>query len=96
MTILDILNKLDLLSPVKIIFNDKSSHSTVELYNDYDSTVEIEPGVYGELEPPQKAVPKRLEATLEDYDIIITSFEVFIVDNHHSAVELYGCKVRRL
>lgn len=37
----DIIRALNDLSPIKIILNDEV------IYNDYDSKVEIEPGVYG-------------------------------------------------
>ena len=87
--ILEFLEDLRSFSPVKICFND------FELYNDYDSKIEIEPGVFGEIEPYMIAVPQRLKTTLDNYDVFVTGFDLRVVDHHHSIVYLYGEKVKK-
>lgn len=68
-------------SPVKIIFNG------VVLYNDYDSDVEVEEGVYGEVLPPSNVIPSRLW-NFEKY--VVTTLNIEIVDFHHSVVTILG------
>ena len=71
----------DSFCPVKIIFND------MVLYNDYDSEVEIEDGLYGEIMPPLAVIPERIR----DFEnSIVTSINIEIVDFHHSIVTMYG------
>jgi hypothetical protein len=90
MPILDVLKALEGFYPIKICFND------IVLYNDYDSTPEIEPGVFlGEVEPYLIAVPKRLKSALDNYDVFVTRFEVLPIQSHHSLVYLYGQKIRK-
>ena len=84
--ILEVLDTLSGFCPVKICFND-----TV-LYNDYDSTEEIEPGVVGELEPYMIAVPMRLKTALDKYNIYVDRIDIRIVHYHHSVIYLYGEK----
>ena len=87
--ILEVLDNIGVFSPIKICFNG------FELYNDFDSDKEIEPGVFGELEPYMIAVPKRLKTALDNYDILVTKFEVLIVHQHHSLIYLYGEKIKK-
>lgn len=87
--ILEVLDKLQVFNPVKIVFNN------FEFYNDYDSTEEIEPGVYGELLPPMSVVPERLKTALDSYDVYVNKLDIRIVHHHHSIVYLYGKKVLR-
>ena len=87
--ILEVLEDLRVFNPIKICFNDK------ELYNDWDSTTEIEPGVIGEVEPYLSVVPKRLKTALDKYDVLVTKFEVLIVEFHHSIVYMYGEKIQK-
>jgi hypothetical protein len=87
--ILEVLDRLQTFSPIKICFND------FELYNDYDSNKEIEPGVFGEIEYPMIAIPKRLKSALDSYDIYVTRLEIVIVQHHHSIVYMYGEKIKK-
>ena len=87
--ILEVLEDLREFSPIKICFNG------FELYNDYDSTTEIEPGVFGEHEPYMIAVPMRLKTALDKYDVYVSRVEIIIEHHHHSIVYLYGEKVLR-
>ena len=87
--ILEVLEDIQAFNPVKIVFND------FELYNDYDSNVEIEQGVFGEVEPPMIAVPKRLKSALDNYDVWVTKLEILIVHHHHSLIYLYGEKIKK-
>ena len=85
--ILEVLEDLRRFSPIKICFND------LELYNDYDSTKELEPGVFGEHLPPMMVVPQRLTSMFENYDVYVTKIDIRIEDYDHSIVYLYGEKV---
>ena len=67
--------------PVKIIFND------MILYNDYDSEVEIEDGLYGEVTTPLDATPHRIRKFSKS---IVTSINIEIVDFHHSIITMHG------
>jgi hypothetical protein len=87
--ILEVLNKLDVFNPVKIMFNG------FELYNDYDSNIEVEPEVFGEILPPMLVIPQRLNDTFNNYDIWISSFDLRIVQHHHCIIYLYGEKVEK-
>ena len=88
-SIITTLNNIVAFCPVKICFNGK------ELYNDYDSTVEIEPDVFGEVEPYYTIVPKRLETALEKYEVLVNRIEIIPVDYHHSIVYLQGEKIKK-
>jgi len=79
--ICDAIKYVDSFCPVKIIFND------IVLYNDYDSEVEIEDGLYGEIMPPLSVVPDR---TSKFNKSIVTSINIDIVDFHHSIVTMQG------
>jgi hypothetical protein len=72
---------VDSFCPAKIIFNG------IILYNDYDSEVEIEKGVWGEIHPPLDVIPDRLWQ-FDKY--IVTSINIEIVDCHHSVVSMQG------
>ena len=87
--ILEVLNDLRFLAPIKICFNDKV------LYNDYDSNEEIEPGIYGELWPPLDIVPVRLKTALDKYEVLVTSLDIRIVHHHHCIVYMYGDKIEK-
>ena len=87
--ILNALENIKVFSPVKICFNDK------ELYNDWDSRTEIEPGVTGESESYMTAVPKRLEPVLANYDVWVSRVDIVIVDHHHSLIYMTGEKARK-
>jgi hypothetical protein len=87
--IMEVLNKLDVFNPVKIMFND------FELYNDYDSNKEIEPEVFGEILPPMLVVPQRLAPVFEKYDVWVRQIDIRIVHHHHSIIYLYGEKVEK-
>lgn len=80
-TLIEALSMLDGFAPIKISLND------IVLYNDYDSAIEIEPGVYGEVKPWQEVVMDRL---WQSKDYIITSINVKIVDFHHSIIAMHG------
>jgi hypothetical protein len=87
--ILEVLDELKMLAPIKICFND------FELYNDYDSIKELEPGVFGELAPYSVTVPLRLKTALDKYDVLVEKINIRFVHHHHSIVYLYGEKVLR-
>ena len=69
------------LSPVKIYYNNQ------EIYNDYDSVVEIEFDIYGEIAAPEVVIPERSPELLNKK---IFSLQIEIVDFHHSIVWLKG------
>ena len=62
--ILEVLQMLYSFNPIKVCFND------TELYNDYNSNIEIEPGVTGEIFPYIQAIEDRLKDTLDKYENI--------------------------
>lgn len=80
-TLYDTIRYVNNFCPVKIIFND------IVLYNDYDSEVEIEDGLYGEILPPLTVVPDRIQKFDKS---IVTSINIEIVDFHHSIVTMHG------
>ena len=80
-TIYDAIRYVNDLCPVKIIFND------IVLYNDYDSEVEIEDGVYGEIMPVHAVMPDRIQNFNKS---IVTSINIEIVDFHHSIIVMQG------
>lgn len=81
-TLLEALSMLDSFAPIKISFNG------IVLYNDYDSEIEVEPGVYGEVRPWQEVIMDRL---WQSKDCIITDINIKIVDYHHSIISMRGC-----
>lgn len=81
LTLHEALKKVDVFCPIKIIFNG------IVLYNDYDSDIEIEDGVYGEILPPLSVVPDRLWQ-FDKY--IVASINIEIVEFHHSIVTIQG------
>ena len=80
-TLKEAIEMINGFSPVKIIFNG------VVLYNDYDSDIEVEEGVYGEVCPPSSVISSRLWS-IEKY--VVTSLNIEIVDFHHSVVTFLG------
>ena len=80
-TLYDAIEYVDSFCPVKIIFND------MVLYNDYDSEVEIEEGLYGEITTPLDAIPHRIRKFAKS---IVASINIEIVDFHHSIVIMHG------
>ena len=80
-TIYDAVRHINSFCPIKIIFND------IILYNDYDSEIEIEDGLYGEIMPPLSVVPDRIRKFNKS---IVTSINIDIVDFHHSIVTMQG------
>lgn len=87
--ILEVLDMLRGFNPIKVCFND------VELYNDYNSTVEIEPGIVGEILPYMVAISERIKNVLNEYDVLVTKLELLPVSYHHSLVYLYGEKIKK-
>lgn len=80
-TLIEAISMLKAFSPIKIILNG------IVLYNDYDSEVEVEPGVYGEVEPWQEVLMDRL---WQSKDYIITDINIKIVQHHHSIISMRG------
>lgn len=80
-TLYDAIRYANSFCPVKIIFND------MVLYNDYDSEVEIEEGLYGEILPPLAVIADRIRKFEKS---IVMSINIEIVDFHHSVVTMYG------
>ena len=72
---------IEAFAPIKVIFND------LILYNDYDSDIEVEPGVFGENKPLAEAFHNRLWQA-ENY--VVTNINISIVQYHHSIVTLRG------
>lgn len=80
-TLHEAIRKIDVFCPIKIIFNG------IILYNDYDSDVEIENGMYGEIMPPLAIVPSRIK----NFDqSIVHSIQIKIVQHHHSIIIMKG------
>lgn len=71
----------DKFCPIKIIFNG------IVLYNDYDSDIEIEDGVWGENQLPLDVIPGRLWQ-FDKY--LVTNINIEIVEFHHSVVSMQG------
>ena len=67
--------------PVKIIFNG------IVLYNDYDSDIEIENGIYGEVGTPIDVVPNRIWQ-FDKY--VVNSIDIEIIEFHHSIISIQG------
>jgi len=80
-TLIEAISMLDGFAPIKISLNG------IVLYNDYDSEVEVEPGVYGEVKPWQEVLMTRL---WQSKDYIITDINVKIVQYHHSIITMRG------
>jgi hypothetical protein len=80
-TLLEAVDMLEAFAPIKITFNG------IVLYNDYDSEIEVEPGVFGEVKPAEAVIPERLWR-INDY--IVTSMKVTIIEYHHSLIDLRG------
>jgi hypothetical protein len=80
-TMIEALSMLDAFSPIKISLNG------IVLYNDYDSEIEIEPDVYGEVKPWQEVLMDRL---WQSKDYIITDINIKIVHHHHSIIAMRG------
>ena len=80
-TLDEILEYINNFSPIKVTFND------IVLYNDYDSEVETQDGIYGEIMPLLKVVPDRIRNFKNS---IVHSINIDIVHCHHSIVEIKG------
>lgn len=80
-TLREAIEYVNKFCPVKIVFNG------IILYNDYDSEVEIEDGVYGEDKPPIDVVANRLWQ-FDNY--VVTSINIEIVEFHHSIIAMQG------
>jgi len=80
-TLCEAIKKVSNFCPVKIIFNG------IILYNDFDSEVEIEDGIYGEVDLPENVIPKRLWQ-FDKY--VVTSLNIEIVEYHHSIITIQG------
>jgi hypothetical protein len=80
-TLIETVAMLKAFAPIKIIFND------IVLYNDYDSAVEVAPGLYGENKAPLEVIPERL---WQAKDYIVTDVNISIVQHHHCIVKLKG------
>jgi hypothetical protein len=80
-TLRDAIEGIMDFNPIKIVFNN------IALYNDYDSDLEIEDGVYGEFDVPLNVIPNRL---LQFDRYVVTSINVEIVEFHHSIITMQG------
>lgn len=80
-TLIETVAMLKAFAPIKIMFND------IVLYNDYDSEIEVEPGLFGENRPPLEVIPERL---WQAKDYIVTDINISIVQYHHCIVKLKG------
>lgn len=79
--LLDAIAALEELAPIKILFNN------IVLYNDYDSFVEVQPGVYGEVQPPRMVIENRLWQAKK---YVVTDISIQIVQYHHSIIKMKG------
>ena len=77
----EVIDKVESFNPVKVTFNNRV------IYNDYGSTTEVTPGIYGELLPFFMVAPDRIESFKNS---IVKSIRVEIVDYHHSVVKIRG------
>ena len=87
-TLSDLLNKLDSLGPVKIVYNNK------ELYNDYNSKTVIKVldngvKIYGELLPYKINIPSKFPELLNKK---VYKIDIEVVEHHHSIVNIIGEK----
>lgn len=80
-TLIEAIAMLKAFAPIKITFNN------IVLYNDYDSEIEVEPGLFGENKAPLEVIPERL---WQAKDYIVTDITISIVQHHHSVVKLRG------
>lgn len=80
-TLYDAIKCIQYFNPVKIVFNN------IVLFNDYDSDLEIEDGVYGEIDKSLDVIPNRLWQ-FDRY--VVTSINVEIVEFHHSIITMQG------
>ena len=80
-TLIEAIASLRAFSPIKIVFND------IVLYNDFDSEIEVEPGLFGENKLPLEVIPERL---WQAKDYIVTDINISIVQYHHCIVKLKG------
>ena len=80
-TLDEIIKYLQMFNPVKVVFND------LEIFNDYDSTTEIEEGLYGETLPLVAVAPDRIRNFKKS---IVTSINIDIVEFHHSIIRIQG------
>jgi hypothetical protein len=81
LTLRGAIEKISVFSPVKIMFNG------IILYNDYDSDIEIEEGMFGETDLPISVIPNRIWQ-FDKY--IVDSIDIEIVEFHHSIVSIQG------
>ena len=81
LTLAEILPRINNFAPIKVTFND------IVLYNDYDSTYEIMPGIYGEEKPLLAVVPFRIKDFSQS---VVSSIDIEIVDFHHSIIKIQG------
>jgi hypothetical protein len=84
----DLLDNLDSLGPVKIIYNNK------ELYNDYDSKKVIKilddgEKIYGEYLPYNISIPSTFPELLNKK---VYKIDIEVVEHHHSIVNILGEK----
>lgn len=80
-TLDEIIKYLQMFNPIKVVFND------LEIFNDYDSTTEIEEGLYGEVLPLVAVAPDRIQNFKKS---IVTSINIDIVEFHHSIIRIQG------
>lgn len=81
-TLREAINMTEVFCPIKVIYND------IELYDDYNNDW-LENGklVYGEILPPQLAIPPRMRGLK---DRIVSDIHIEFVDFHHSIVTIKG------
>ena len=81
LTLRGAIEKVSVFSPAKIMFNG------IVLYNDYDSDIEVDNGLYGEIDTPINVIPNRIWQ-FDKY--IVNSIDIEIVEFHHSIVSMQG------
>lgn len=80
-TLDEVIKYLQFFNPVKVTFND------LVIYNDYDSTTEIEEDIYGEVLPLVAVAPARIQSYKKS---IVMSVNIDIVDFHHATIHIQG------
>jgi hypothetical protein len=80
-TLDEIIKYLQMFNPIKVMFND------LVIYNDYDSEIEVEEGLYGEILPLVVVAPSRIKNFEKS---IVTSINIDIVEFHHSIIRIQG------
>lgn len=81
LTLRGAIERISAFCPIKIMFNG------IVLYNDYDSDIEVDKGLYGETDTPINVIPNRIWQ-FDKY--IVNSINIETIEFHHSIVSMQG------